>query len=186
MTTKKEFLRSDIAMLRHQLIERYQRLLAVIASENGLEWEQLTDRLAILHNPQQRDGWSKMGYIGFTTKHDAEKCAQVLRTKGLLRGMEIREAKRLKACRWEIKAMDIAPEVMRCLSCSELKSQVRPWSGISREEKSAMGSKKDSQPENYKAPEWQHKDTEDLWFCMKGSDESGGRHGDSGGGFPLW
>lgn len=128
MTTEKEFLRSDIAVLRHQLTERHQRLLSVIAKEHGLEWEQLTNRLAILHNPQQRSGWSQMGYIGFMTKRDAEKCAQALYAQDLLTGLEIRKAKRLKACRWEIKAMDIDPEVLRRLSCGEVKTKAGAWS----------------------------------------------------------
>lgn len=195
VTTEKEFLRSDIAVLRHQLTERHQRLLAIIAKEHGLEWEQLTDRLAILHNPQQRSGWSQMGYIGFMTQCDAEKCAQILRTKGLLKGMKIRKAKRLKACNWEIKAMDIDPEVMRCLSDSEKKHQLKAWSETRREVREPVTgtkretvtfSKEDSKPESYKIPEQQNESSKEPLFFSKGGDELGKQQDDNDGGFPLW
>lgn len=119
MATSKEILRSNISFLKDQLAVQKGELISLASQEQGFDWESLGDRLGILHDPQQRHGWSQVGYLGFSTKRKAQQCARALNHQGLISKLEIRKARRLTGCKWEIKAIDINPEVLHHLANSE-------------------------------------------------------------------
>lgn len=119
MATSKEFLRSNIASLQDQLAAQKGELIALASQEQGFDWEPLGDRLGLLHDPRQRHGWSQVGYLGFATKRKAQQCAGALTRQHLAQELEIRKARRLTACKWEIKAVDIDPEVLRHLALND-------------------------------------------------------------------
>ena len=116
MNTTKNFLRSDITSLKQQLAIRKQQLITLASEEQGFEWEPLTERFGILHDPDQRHSWQRIGYLGFSTKRKAEQCARTLRKQNQTAELEIRKARRLTTCTWEIKAVDIDPDVLRSLA----------------------------------------------------------------------
>jgi hypothetical protein len=123
MNNSKDFLRSDIASLQDQLALRKQQLLTLASEEQGFVWQQISDRLALLQDPQQRNGWSHTAYLGFATKRQAEQCAKALKRKALASQMVIRKARRLPNCKWEIKAIALEPEVLYHLAGTQTAAQ---------------------------------------------------------------
>lgn len=119
MATSKASLRSNIAFLQAQLAVQKAELMTLASQEQGFEWESLSDRLGILHDPQQRNGWSQVGYLGFATKQKAQQCIQALQRQGLVHRSELRKARRLTTCKWELKAIGINPEVLHHLALSD-------------------------------------------------------------------
>ncbi len=119
MATAKELLRSNISFLKDQVAVQKGLLISLASQEQGFDWEALGDRLGILYDPQQRHGWQQIGYLGFATKRKAQQCARALNRQGLVNELEIRKARRLTACKWEIKAVDISPEVLRHLAVND-------------------------------------------------------------------
>lgn len=119
MDTTKNFLRSDINSLRQQLATRKHQLITLASEEQGFKWEPITERSGILHDPQQRNNWQQVGYLGFSTKRKAEQCAKTLRKQNLATNLEIRKARRLTTCNWEVKAIDIDPDMLRSLASTE-------------------------------------------------------------------
>jgi len=119
MISSVELLRSDIESLERLLAERKQQLVAVSSLEHGFEWELLSERVALLRDPEQRFGWVVVGYLGFSTKRDAEVCVQEMRRQALGASFEIRRSQRLMACKWEIKAIEVQPDVLRHLAMKQ-------------------------------------------------------------------
>ena len=117
--TSQQLLRSDIASLQEDLAVQKAALRALASEEQGFVWEPLSDRLGILYDPSQRNGWSQVGYLGFATKRKAQDCAKALNRQGLTSKLEIRKARRLTSCKWEIKAIDISPGVLHHLANNE-------------------------------------------------------------------
>ncbi len=115
MATSKEMLRSNIAYLKDQLAVQEGNLLTLASEEQGFDWEPLSDRFGILHDPQQRNGWSQVGYLGFATKREAQKCLRALKRQASANPPELRKARRLTTCKWEIKAVGIDSEVLHDL-----------------------------------------------------------------------
>jgi len=116
MTVSKQILRSDIADLKEQLAACKSELINLSSQEQGFDWQPLSDRLGILYDPQQRNGWRQVGYLGFSTQRKAQQCARALKRQGLAGAMELRKARRLTTCKWELKAVDIDPDVLRHLA----------------------------------------------------------------------
>ena len=119
MISSVELLRADIDSLERLLAERKQQLVAVSSLEQGFEWELLSERLALLRDPEQRYGWELMGYLGFPTKREAEVCVQEMRRQALGTSFEIRRSQRLMACKWEIKAIEIQPGLLHHLAAKQ-------------------------------------------------------------------
>ena len=117
--TSQQILRSDIASLKEDLATQKAALRALASEEQGFIWEPLSDRIGILYDPEQRNGWQQMGYLGFSTKRKAQDCAKALNRQGLTDQLDIRQARRLTSCKWEIKATNINPAVLHRLAASE-------------------------------------------------------------------
>jgi hypothetical protein len=115
MTVEK--LKLQIETLEEMLINLKNQLAATEASEHSFKWDLLHDCVGILTDERQRYGWNHIVYAGFRTKKEAEayvsrlkKSAQWCSENGKLApysSVEIRQAKRLLAAKWELKIADL-------------------------------------------------------------------------------
>lgn len=119
--SSQQVLQVEMVRSLQQLLAQEKQQLAIQRSEDfGFEWEELSPSAAILHDPLQRNGWSHTGYLGFPTKRAAMTKLRALRRRLALSSsgdspqtqLHLRKARRLTTHRWEIKATDIAPELL--------------------------------------------------------------------------
>jgi hypothetical protein len=123
----KPSLRADIAALQQQLTAKKRQLITQASQEQGFRWEPLGDRLGLLHDPRRRYGWQHTGYLGFATRRQAERCAAALARQGLASQLDIRKARRLLGCKWELKATNLDPGLLHHLARE--KAQARAEAG---------------------------------------------------------
>ncbi len=108
-----QVLQTEVVRSLQQLLAQEKQRLAVQRSEDfGFEWEEFSPSIAVLHDPLQRNGWSHTGYLGFPTKRAAMSQLRELQRRSPQTQYHLRKARRLTAHRWEIKATDIAPELL--------------------------------------------------------------------------
>jgi hypothetical protein len=100
------------------LLDLKNQLAALEAAEHSFKWNLLHEHVGILTDEKQRHGWHHICYVGFITKKEAE--AYVSRFKKSARwcaenatpapftSIEVRNAKRLLAAKWELKCTDLS------------------------------------------------------------------------------
>lgn len=109
-------LATDIATTEKLLNQLRQQLAQAQAETQGLIWEEISDRILILNDPQRRNGWSDLTYLGFRTKAAAEKCLKALvKTQAATAIEGARPAKRVKAYKWELKIHDLHPQALEAI-----------------------------------------------------------------------
>jgi hypothetical protein len=116
MTT--DTVKTQIEAVEALLISLKNQLATSEAEAHRFDWQLLNDRLGILTDNEQRYGWWQTAYIGFATKKDAEgmikrfKFAATWCTENgkpaPYTAIELRQASRLLACKWELKITDMA------------------------------------------------------------------------------
>lgn len=119
-------LQADVRSLQRLLAQQKQQLIAQRSEDFGFEWTMLNDAIGLLHDPQQRNGWSYTAYIGFATKQEATAWLKRLQRQQTGTAppaspapracYQLRKARRLPAHRWEIKATGVTLALLESLA----------------------------------------------------------------------
>ncbi len=111
-----EDIKAEITLIESLLLTKKRQLTRLHAIEHGFQWQEVSDRILILRDPQERYGWKSCTYLGFTTKKEAEDCLSYVRKNKLAASVEgPRQAERIVGFKWELKCCDLTREtVERC------------------------------------------------------------------------
>jgi hypothetical protein len=109
-------LRAEIGLLESLILIKKRQLSRLHASEHGFQWEELSDRILVLHDPTDRNGWKSCTYLGFRTKAEAERClSHILKHKFAASVEGPRQAKRIVGYKWELKCTDLMQSAISTL-----------------------------------------------------------------------
>jgi hypothetical protein len=115
MTTIKQIdkLAAEIETLETKLQHKRRQLAQKRAESQGFKWQEISDRILLLRDPERRNGWSYLTYVGFRTKAEAEKCLSYLvkaQAAGVIEGP--RPTERVETGKWELKIRDLNPAAL--------------------------------------------------------------------------
>jgi hypothetical protein len=125
MTTNTlEKLNDEIVILETRLAHKRRLKAQLQAETQGFIWEEISDRILLLHDPQRRNGWSYLTYLGFRTKADAEKCLSFLLKSQAAAAVEgPRAAERVAVGKWELKILDLNPEALAAIARKQAQAE---------------------------------------------------------------
>jgi hypothetical protein len=110
-------LQSEISLLESLILTKKRQLTRLHALEHGFQWEELSDRILVLHDPKERNGWKSCTYLGFRTKSEAEKCLSHIRKYKLAVSVEgPRQAECIVGYKWELKCADLVQAAINNLA----------------------------------------------------------------------